>query len=181
MLEGLEAVELKLSEVMEDNEKFRIDSEYFKKEYLINFSNYILLKECSKTYELHSNGAFKDIFNILHDNQKKEVNYIRSENVGNFFISGKMEKISKTAHKRLIKTQTKLNDILIARTGKIGGASIITSEWLSSNTNQNVVNIRVNKNINAYFLLTFLNTIYGVNQFKRASTGNVQQWLNLSI
>jgi len=27
-------VELKLSEVLEDNEKFRIDSEYFKKEYI---------------------------------------------------------------------------------------------------------------------------------------------------
>ena len=31
LLDGLEAVELKLSEVLEDNETLRIDSEYFKK------------------------------------------------------------------------------------------------------------------------------------------------------
>jgi hypothetical protein len=33
-LDGLEAVELKLSEVLENNDTKRIDSEYFKKEYL---------------------------------------------------------------------------------------------------------------------------------------------------
>ncbi len=110
------------------------------------------------------------------------INYIRSTNVGNFFIDGEMDKISLSAHNKLIKTKTLEGDILTARTGKVGGASIITKDFVGSNSNQNVVNIRIiDKSIIPLFLVTFLNCKYGINQFIQASTGNVQPWLNLSL
>ncbi|RXJ96526.1 DNA methylase [Malaciobacter molluscorum] len=93
-----------------------------------------------------------------------------------------MDKISLSAHNKLIKTQTLEGDILTARTGKVGGASIITKDFVGSNSNQNVVNIRITDNsIVPLFLVTFLNCKYGINQFIKASTGNVQPWLNLSL
>ena len=164
----------------------RFDADFYRPEYL-NIQQILrnspMLAEITDTFELHSNGAFEDIFNILHKSKELDVPYIRSENVGDFFIEGKVTYISNYAHRHLKKTITKFGDVLTARTGKVGGASIVKNEWVDCNSNQNVVNIRV-KNIEyikPQYLVTFLNTKYGISQFKRASTGNVQPWLNLSL
>lgn len=118
----------------------------------------------------------------MHDGEEGKIPYIRSENVGKFFISGKLEKISLKAHNQLPYTQTKYNDILVARTGKIGGAFIITDRWIGCNSNQNVVNIRLfDFEYSSILTMIFLNRKYGITQFERASTGNVQPWLNLSL
>lgn len=168
------------------NEGLRIDPDFYKIDYL-KIEKYLdsgeKLIDIANTYELYSNGAFADIFKILHKDSASEVIYIRSENVGDFFISGDVDYISRYAHENLRKTQTEVGDILTARTGKVGGASVITKQWVNANSNQNVVNIRIkNKNeILPNYLTTFLNTTYGVKQFLRASTGNVQPWLNLSL
>ena len=62
MLDGLEAVELKLSEVLEDNETLRIDSEYFKKS-LIDF-----YKNISDFEKL---GSFvKSGYRVVYENTK---------------------------------------------------------------------------------------------------------------
>ncbi|MEQ8625517.1 MAG: restriction endonuclease subunit S [Vicingaceae bacterium] len=135
------------------------------------------------TFELHSNGAFKDVFDILHNNDARDIRYIRSENVGEYFIEGNLDYISNYAHNHLPKTKTKLGDILTARTGKVGGASVITDNWINCNSNQNVVNIRIRdvNYINPFYLTVFLNSKFGIIQFEKSSTGNVQPWLNLSL
>lgn len=181
-MDGLECSEILLSELGDNG---RVDAEYYKKIFLK--SNNLLnteksIVEIANTTELHTNGAFAEVYNILHNGEKGEIPYIRSENVGNFFISGDLEKISRKSHEQLVYTQTQKNDILVARTGKIGGASIITDSWVDCNSNQNVVNIRLFDNeYSAILTMLFLNTKYGIAQFERASTGNVQPWLNLSL
>lgn len=185
MLEGLEVSEIKYSEIIKFVDK-RIDAEFFDKSYLkINslLTDFHLLSEISETYELHSNGAFKDVYNFLHNETSSDVRYIRSENVGDFFVSGNFDYISNYAHKNLPKTKTELGDILTARTGKVGGASIITNEFVNCNSNQNVVNIRIKDKdfYSPYFVTTFLNSYFGIKQFEKSSTGNVQPWLNLSL
>nr|WP_104695983.1 restriction endonuclease subunit S [Helicobacter salomonis] len=58
----------------------------------------------------------------------------------------------------------------------------VFSEWVDCNTNQNIVNIRIKDGrFNKLFVTLFLNTKFGHLQFKQASTGNVQPWLNLSL
>ena len=131
---------------------------------------------------MHTNGSFKNVYDIIHDNEKKEVPYIRSENVGDFFISGNFEYISRKANKLLYKTHCNIDDILVARTGKIGGATIVEENLVGLNANQNVVNIRiVDKNYLPIFVTAFLNSKFGKSQFIRTSTGNVQPWLNLTL
>ncbi len=181
-MDGLECSEILLSQLGENS---RVDAEYYRKIFLKS-SNLLngekSIAEIANTTELHTNGAFAEVYNILHDGEKGEIPYIRSENVGNFFISGHLEKISRKAHEQLVYTQTQKNDILVARTGKIGGASIITDSWIGCNSNQNVVNIRLfDDEYSAILTMIFLNTKYGIAQFERASTGNVQPWLNLSL
>lgn len=167
------------------NDDFRIDADFYmqnfiKLDILLNNKNTVL--ELCDTFDLQSNGAFKDIFKILNDGNKKTVPYIRSGNVGDFFVNhSDLEFISSEAHNKLSKTHTKLNDILMARKGKIGGATIITEDSMNFNSNDNVVNLKVKdiQKVNPYYLTTFLNSKYGLMQIDRYSTGNVQPWLSM--
>lgn len=183
----LEISVLKYSDTMKDNDSKRIDSEFFKKEYLFLLDRlkeigFKTLSEISNTYELHSNGAFADIYNILHDSKPKKVKYIEAKNISDFFIEGETDFISEEAHKSLSKTITKFGDILTSRTGKIGGAAFVFKNWENCNTNQNIVNIRINdEKFNKYYVALFLNTKFGIMQFEKSSTGNVQPWLNLTL
>jgi hypothetical protein len=124
LLEGLEAVELKLSEVLEDNEKFRIDSEYFKKEY---FNFYHILRN-TKTKRL------SDISNIRggkrlpvgEDFVDKGVYYIRAEDIRNNFVDyTNSPKISFELHQKLKQYQTKYNDVLLTIVGNVGDIGIV--------------------------------------------------------
>ncbi|OGU58227.1 MAG: hypothetical protein A2X64_00515 [Ignavibacteria bacterium GWF2_33_9] len=141
----------------------------------------ISLINIAKTVDLQSNGAFADIFATLNDGNKKVIPYIRSSNVGDFFLNKTdLEFISKEAHSKLKKTHTENQDVLMARKGKIGGATIIFPEDMDLNTNDNVVNIKViDERFNPFFVTTFLNSKYGLLQVNRFATGNVQPWLSM--
>ena len=185
MLEGLEAVELKLSEVLKDNEEFRIDSEYFKKEFIIldkYFKNAPQLKDLVYMSDLSTNGSFKTVSDIIHDDFKKVIPFIRSGNVGETFINkNDLIFISKEAHEKLLKSATKLHDIVMARKGKIGGATIIMEEDVDFNCNENVIKLNINdKNkLNPFYFTSFFNSKYGLMQINRTSTGNVQPWVSI--
>ena len=180
----LEAVELSMKEVYDDNTSQRIDSEYFKKEFIQihkKVSQGKKLVDVTTMTDLQSNGAFKFLFDTLNDENPKIIPYIRSSNVGSFFINKEdLEFISEQAHKKFNKTHTFVGDILMARKGKIGGASIITEDCTNFNSNDNVVNFKVTtKEINPYYFTTFFNSRFGLNQVDRMSTGNVQPWLSM--
>lgn len=74
----------------------------------------------------------------------------------------------------------KENDIVIPRAGTLGNAAVVTKDILPATANQNLAQIKPDLSlIKPYFLSTFLCTKFGLLQIERASTGNVQQWLNL--
>mgnify|MGYP006081527675 CR=1 FL=1 len=162
----------------------RLDADFFQKRYIEldkKIVGAIPIQRSASTVDLQSNGAFRVIFNILNDNQPKEVPYIRSGNVGDFFINKEqLHSISKRAHSKLLKTHTEVGDILMARKGKIGGATLITKDDIGYNSNDNVTNIRLKKNdfLPAYFV-AFWNSKYGLQQVERFATGNVQPWLSM--
>jgi len=162
----------------------RFDSDFFQKKYL-ELDKFLgdaeSIQKISNTVDLQSNGAFKVIFNILNDHGRKEVPYIRSGNVGDFFVNKEeLHLISKIAHARLPKTHTMVGDILMARKGKIGGATLITEDDVNYNSNDNVVNIRLKSTeyLPTYFV-AFWNSKFGLQQVERFATGNVQPWLSM--
>lgn len=162
----------------------RIDPEFFQQEYLELDKKVGAGESISKiasTVDLQSNGAFKVIFDILNDNNEKTVPYIRSGNVGDFFvIKEDLHLISRLAHSKLPKTHTLECDVLMARKGKIGGATIITSDDVGYNSNDNVVNIRINdEDFLPWYFVAFWNCKYGLKQVERYATGNVQPWLSM--
>lgn len=184
-MEGLEITIFSYKAIFLDNEEFRVDSEYYMKEYLnlnLRISDSPLLGNLVYMSDLSTNGSFKAVSDIIHDGNEKTVPFIRSGNTGNLFINkSELEFISAEAHKKLKKSTTTLNDIIMARKGKIGGASIITEEEVNFNCNENVIKLTLYEpeKINPWYFAVFFNSNYGLKQIERLATGNVQPWVSI--
>lgn len=185
MLDGLEAVELRLSNVLINNEEFRFDSEFFKNEYTLldkYLMNSLKLDDLVYMSDLSTNGSFKTVANIIHDDNEKVVPFIRSGNTGEAFIKkDELIFISQEAHARLPKSTTRLYDIIMARKGKIGGATIIMPDEVGFNCNENVIKLDINDKdkLNPFYFVSFFNSKFGLQQIERLSTGNVQPWVSI--
>lgn len=185
MLEGLEITIIKQSEITIDNIEFRLDPDYYKKEYLKLYekiANSPMLGDLVYMSDLSTNGSFAVVAAIKNDENPKIIPFIRSGNVGDTFINqADLEFISNEAHERLPKSTTHLHEIMMARKGKIGGASLIMQENIGYNCNENVIKIKIKdyEQINPFYFTAFFNCKYGLKQVERLSTGNVQPWVSI--
>lgn len=185
LMSRLECSEVMLSSIKADNEECRIDSEYYSQKYMAVYEKLrgcVMLGDIAEMHDVSSNGSFAHVHGILNDDGEKIIPYIRSSNVGNTFIdTNELMRISEKAHSLLPLSQTRLHDIMMARKGKIGGASIITQDEVNYNCNENVIRltIREPEKYNPYYVTTFFNSNYGLQQIKRLSTGNVQPWVSI--
>lgn len=184
-MEGLEITIINRNEILNDNTEFRIDSEYYKKEYL-QLYQYIkgapMLDNLVYMSDLSTNGSFAMVAAIKNDSNPKIIPFIRSGNVGDTFLNqSELEFISEEAHLRLPKSTTQLHDIMMARKGKIGGASIIMPEDVNFNCNENVIKLDIldKKSLNPFYFTAYFNCKYGKKQIERLSTGNVQPWVSI--
>lgn len=178
---NIDYTNVKLSELWVEA---RLDSEFYSFDF-IRTEKFLLewdrLWDISTTTDLQSNWAFAYLNKTLNDNNKKIIPYIRSWNVWDFFISKEdLIFISEEAHLKLTKTHTYNNDILMARKWKIGGATIVTNDCIWFNSNDNVVNIKINNDdILPEYFVTFFNSKFWFNQIERMSTWNVQPWMSM--
>lgn len=185
LLERLEITVFNFKEIFVDNSEFRIDSEYYRKEFLQLYKyikNSPILDKLVYMSDLSTNGSFADVASIKHDGNPKTIPFIRSGNVGNTFINeNDLEFISKEAHYNLPKSTTHLYDVMMARKGKIGGASIIMDSEVGFNCNENVIKLDIldKKILNPFYFTTFFNSKFGIKQIERLSTGNVQPWVSI--
>jgi len=184
-LEGLEITIFKKSDILIDNEEFRLDAEYYQKQYLELYShleNSSMLSQITEMSDLSSNASFAAVSAIIHDNNPKTIPFIRSGNVGDTFINeNDLEHISSEAHYQLVKSITKLYDVMMARKGKIGGASIVLGDQVNFNCNENVIKLTIKDKgkINPFYFTVFFNSKYGKKQVERLATGNVQPWVSI--
>lgn len=128
LLEGLEITIYSKKAIFLDNEEFRIDSEYYKNEYLELYktiTNAPILRDIVTMTDLTTNGSFETVSKILNDGKPKIVPYIRSGDAGDTFIDFDfLDKISMEAHLKLSKSTTKLHDIVLPRKGKVRWAAL---------------------------------------------------------
>lgn len=132
--------------------------------------------------DLSSNGSFAKVASIKNDNNPKVIPFIRSGNCGDTFINvNDLEFISKEAHENLPKSTTYLHEVMMARKGKIGGASIITENEVDFNCSENVIKLRIHDKdeVNPFYFTAFFNSKFGLKQIERLSTGNVQPWVSI--
>lgn len=185
MLEGLEITIFNSKDILTDNEEFRLDSEYYQKEYLNIYDKInkgAMLVDITKMSDLSSNGSFASVKKIMNLGGKKTIPFIRSGNCGETFINlNDLEYISENSHNNLPKSRTKLYDVMMARKGKIGGASIITEQEVNYNCSENTIKLTIaDKSIfNPFYFTVFFNSKFGLKQIERLSTGNVQPWVSI--
>ncbi|EAJ6231209.1 restriction endonuclease subunit S [Campylobacter coli] len=167
----LEISVLKLSEVQKDNESKRIDSEYFKKEYLEN----------EAIIKIKDNYAFLENFIVKMtggatplgaDYPDKGIPFLRVQNImQNYFNVEDIVYISQQDDEYLKRSRLKFNDVLLTITGiSYGKSAVVERDLVGANINQHSVKIEV-KNINPYFLSTFLNSKFGKLQSDKKITG----------
>ncbi|MCV6607868.1 MAG: restriction endonuclease subunit S, partial [Campylobacterales bacterium] len=165
-MDGLEAVELKLSNVLDNNKLFRIESEFFKKNYLKNFELFYenpLLSKYSKRIICGPFGS--TILDETYTTNGTKV--IRPFNIKNFQIE--KENIVYISNEDIKSKNLKLfgkNTIFFSRVGDIK-CGIYTDDELVT-ISPNIIAVEVEENeYNPFFLTLFFNTPFGFEQIKR--------------
>jgi type I restriction enzyme M protein len=177
LMDRLEAVELSLSEVLDNNIYFRIDSEYYYKRFMVA-DKILRRKNCQNINEF---ATVTDGEHGSPDLDKySEIIYLSGKNIKeNFLDLSDIQYCSEKLHKKNLRSSVKVGNILMSIVGTVGNASVIHEKFIG-NTDRNVATIKdINLYFSPYFISTFINSYYGRYQTERFSTGNVQPLLNL--
>ena len=179
LLEKLEISEVELSAIQKKNFDFRIDSEYFFKEHLK--LDYLL--EYKKT-DLLSNLSSKisDGTHFTPEYTNSGVPFLSAINVQKNVLDWDRgyQFISQTAHQLLYKRcDPKTGDVLLRKVG-VGDrlACVVPEINFEFSIFVSVALVRT-KNINPFFLSTFINSCYGQKQLLRFNKGIGQPDLHL--
>jgi restriction endonuclease S subunit len=165
LLEGLEISVLNLSEVLFDNTNKRIDSEYYKKEFINFFKNVPNLKPL---------GSFvKEGYRVVYENTKTidkieaiESNhpyFLQATDLDTPFIkTDNLYYVHNDEWERYPKGRIKKGEILIEVKGKIDKVSIVPDDFPEKTlVTGSLFKLSVNEKINKHVLLTYLISKYG--------------------
>lgn len=157
----LELSILPLSSVLKDNETKRLDSEYFKKEYLEN-------EERSKSFEYLK---LKDLCCFIcngddcREYTKIGKKYIRTGDIKDFGLD--LDSAETINLNFVSKTILELDDLLITRKGNYGKSQVVSNnKIINSIISSEIFQLKL-KNINPYFVDVFLKSKYGQLQFEK--------------
>lgn len=170
----LELAILPLSQVNKDNENKRIDSEYFKKEYLENEERLLNSIQFDEMIELLTDGKHGGV--TLTDNG---VLFLRNTNIKDGFIDiAEPNYISQEESNATKRAEFKEGDILLSTIGTVGLSAVVPKNFPKATINQNLVRIVLKDGYLSGFVSTFLNCYFGRSQVLRMAAGNVYQMIN---
>lgn len=178
-MEGLEISEINLLDVVNDNDVFRLDPEYFGKAALLAI------------HRLSSISAVRlgDVANItdgIHESlpfvEHGPVKVLSAKHPkDNFITCTDFETISQAYNDRNPRTALCEGDVLLTTVGTIGNAAVVTPDILPANSDRHIGIIRLKNDApSPYFVSTCLVSRYGRLQSVRETTGNVQPNLFIS-
>jgi type I restriction enzyme S subunit len=179
-LEGLEISILNFNDVKKSTQSFRTDAEYYQKLYLnddkvILKHGFNLLKGVTNKIDVGYVGSMVEHY------RKRGTWLLQTKNINSFFINkNNTIYITDKFHRSLSKSQVNYEDILIARSGSFGKASIYLEKEVINSSDIILLSADKSK-INSYFLVSFLNSKFGVNQMLRFASGGLQGHVNLTI
>ena len=180
--EELECTEIFLSEVISSEETFRIDAEFFKKSYVTLFDklNSIQQKKLIDCVEKIDVGFVGNMVREYTDDISAPI-LLQTKNIFEFEVNlNDVIHINENFHQKLKKSQIHYEDILLARSGSFGKASIWLKNFVANSADIIIVKTR-SEILNPYYLVSFLNSFYGREQLFRFSSGGLQGHVNLTI
>ena len=176
MLDGLEITELSLEDILKDNQHLRIDSEYFKKEFInfyLNVPNIDLLGSFVEegyrvVYEntkiLNKEEAISKNFPIFLQATDLQTPFIKKDN---FYYVDEKDWV------RYPMGRIKSGELLIEVKGKIEKVAIVSNDFPEKVlVSGSLYKMTVRDTINKYYLLVYLISKYG-SAFKDRSKTNL--------
>jgi len=171
LLEGLDVNIQSLSNLLNKNERFRFDSEYFKKEYVR-----IEQQLSSKAFKLLNQVDCE----IIHPSEIKRefvdngVWFFRTQNLRPLKIESSNDVyISKEDASTLLKNNIYFGDLLITRTGANYGQTAIYDLTVPAIASSHVFILR-NTYFNQFYLAVFFNTKFGRKMIDKGMYGAAQ-------
>lgn len=170
------------SEIILDNEKFRIDDEFFMKEYISAYRkiksipNIVLKDEISVLTDFHANGSYEAISEVFELLDEPNFAYmVRTTDLETNNFSDNVKYITKKAYNFLSKSQVFGGELLINKIGTPGKSYLMPYLNRPTSLGMNLFLIRTNKNscINEKFLYIYFNTNFGLKIINRKINGTV--------
>jgi restriction endonuclease S subunit len=164
-LEGLEVSEINLQEVLLDNENWRIDSEYFKKQFLNFFKNVPNLKPLEY--------FVKDGYRVVYENtqiiDKEEGTannysyFLQATDLDTPFIkTDNLFYVKEEDWKRYPKGRISSGELLIEVKGKVEKVAIVPNDFPEKTlVSGSLFKLTVNENMSKHVLLCYLTSKYG--------------------
>jgi type I restriction enzyme M protein len=180
LMDGLEAVELLFSEAIFNNVSLRIDAEFFQKKYL-NVAEILSKSETQPLSQVAKKIDVGHVGSMVSEYSESGILFLQTRNIHEFFVkTEECQKITQRFHQHLKKSQINNGDILIARSGSFGKASIyLDLEIINS---ADIIIVEGDRNIvNPFYLVAFLNSKLGTSQLFRFASGGLQGHVNLTI
>ncbi|WP_233881809.1 restriction endonuclease subunit S [Tenacibaculum piscium] len=158
----------------------RIDSEFFKKTYLKDDKS-IAKNGFNKLVKITNKINVGFVGAMVKHYRDEGITILQTKNIDSFFINDNNTiKITSKFHNELKKSKIHKKDILIARSGSFGKASIYLDDEVINSSD--IIIVEANEQlINPYFLVSFLNSKFGINQMIRFASGGLQGHVNLTI
>ncbi|WP_267349859.1 restriction endonuclease subunit S [Gilliamella sp. B3804] len=178
-MEGLEIQEIRLSKITTNDSSIRIDSEYFKKEF-IDIENYFIKNNFSYLHELAniSDGDHAK----FPENQKQEVRYLQAKDIKNSFIEDKTPIfVSRDYFLKNKRSHISSENILLSIMGNVGDIALTPLNFEPCMANRAIAILKNIKNVDVYFLFSFLNSEIAKIQIEQQKNGGVQERLNLEL
>ncbi len=181
-MEGLEINTVLLSDCIDLDYGYRFDAEFYKKEDIV-LNNRIISCPHNKLADLTTKIDVGYVGSMVceYTNEKTAPILLQTKNIAEFFVNAAdMKRINPTFHNSLQKSLVRFENILIARSGSFGNASIYLEREVVNSAD--IIIVEADKNrINPYYLVAYLNSRLGRRQLYRFASGGLQGHINLTI
>jgi len=180
LLEGLEAVEMKLSEVRVENAFFRIDNEFFLKTYIqaeqqIKCNKYIKLLELVDVItDYHANGSYASLNSNVKILSCLEYSYmVRSTDLERDNFLTDVRYVNEYSYNFLKKSKLYGGELLVNKIGKPGQFYLAPELKKPMTLGMNLFLIKLKPNVkyNNHFLWVYFNTQLGQRIVRRKING----------
>ena len=156
----------------------RLDAEHYHPWHLENLRKFENRSQPLSEFIIHISGGATP---LGAEYPEEGIPFLRVQNIMQNYISASGVKyLSPNQNQEIQRSQLKKNDVLLTITGvSYGKSAVVTDEFIGANINQHSVKMTV-KNIDPYFLSTFLNCKYGYSQSTRHVVGVTRPALDYS-
>lgn len=181
-MDGLECVEICLSKLIIDNEKYRFDSEFFQKKYLSAYKRIktiphsTIRDELSILTDFHANGSYESIASVFKLLDTPDYAYmVRTTDLEKRDYIHDVKYVSERTYHFLEKSKVYGGEVIINKIGSPGRAFLMPDlhKPVSLGMNQFMLRMKKDGKINNALLYIFLNSDLGKLLIERKINGTV--------